>query len=181
MKLFAIFTRSSSDFDLFECEDFHSAAELGLRVANNEGHRLLGVDIALEVPVMDGTPQIGIFWWVEAANGDAGLLVDCVPMAKAEIYGEFLTYGAHYEYWRKLAVLDDEALRERFIPNAVRWTEYEDWPRGRIVLHQPTGRFVLYADRKLWKPAIIEEIMRRFSIPADRTDVRSDSHYVSNR
>jgi hypothetical protein len=181
MKTFAIFTTSRSDFGLFECEDFHSAAELGLRVANDEGRRLLGIEIAIDVATLDETPQIGIFWRVQAANGDASLLVDCVSITKAEIYGEFLTYGAHYEYWSKLAVLDDDELRNNSIPTAVRWTEYEEWPRGRIVFHQRTGRFTLYADRRLWQPSIIQEIMRRFSVPANRTDVSSDPHYVSNR
>ena len=72
-------------------------------------------------------------------------------------------------------------LEQKFIPDAVRWTEYEEWPRGRVVLHQPSGRFTLYADQKLKKPAVIEAIMRRFFLPADRTDVRGDCHYVGIR
>jgi hypothetical protein len=129
----------------------------------------------------DETPEIGIFWHIQAPGGDATLLVDCVPMAKAETYGDFLTHGAHYEYWAKLAAMDVRAVRDQSIPNVVRWTEYEEWPRGRVVYHQPTGRFTLYADRKLQTRAIIADILHRFSLPADRTDVRSDTHYVSVR
>jgi hypothetical protein len=131
---------------------------------------------------MDETPQIGIFWHVRASDGgDAILVVDCVPMAKAETYGEFLTHGAHYEHWSQLAAMSERTLGDQGIPNVVRWTEYEEWPRGRVVFHRPSGSFILYADRKLQAPAIVEDIRRRFSLPADRTDIRSDAHYVSVR
>lgn len=68
--------------------------------------------------------------------------------------------------------------RARLAPEVVRWSEYEEWPRGRVVFHRPTGRFTLYADRTLQTPAVIEDITRRFSLPADLTDVHSDAHYV---
>lgn len=109
------------------------------------------------------------------------LLADCVPMARAETHGDVLTHGAHYEYWTKPAAMNVRALRDQGVPDVVRWNEYEEWPRGRVVYHQPTGRFTLYADRKLQARAIIADILHRFSLPADRTDVRSDAHYVSVR
>ena len=139
------------------------------------------INIGVDIPERDETPQIGIFWHVQASDGDTILLVDCVPMAKAETYGEFLTHGTHYEHWSQLAAMGERALRDQGIPAVVRCTEYEEWPRGRVVFHRPSGRFTLYADRKLQTPAIVEDILRRFSLPADRTDVRSDAHYVSVR
>ena len=46
-------------------------------------------------------PQIGIFWRVHASGAAPVLLVDCVPAAVAEPYGDFLTHGGHYEFWTK--------------------------------------------------------------------------------
>ena len=97
---FAICLTCDGDYDyrLFECKDFHLAAECGLDLANTIGSQLSGIGTSMETTPLDETPQIGIFWRVQSADGDATLLVDCVPMAEAEIYGEFFTYGAHYEF-----------------------------------------------------------------------------------
>jgi hypothetical protein len=129
----------------------------------------------------DGTPQVGIFWRVRPPDADACLVVDCVPLKEAETYGDFLTYGSHYECWSKLEAMSPRDRQARLVPEAVRWTEYEEWPRGRVVFHRPSERFVLYADPTLQTPAIIDEITRYFALPADRTDVRSDTHYVVSR
>ena len=141
----------------------------------------MAIGTCVNLPEREDTPHIGIFWRVQASDGDATLLVDCVPMAKGEPYGEFLNHGSHYDYWIKLASMSAGELSERIMPDVARWTEYEEWPRGRIVYHCPTNRFILYADRKLQTPKIIQEIIQQFSLPADRTDVRGDAHYVSVR
>jgi hypothetical protein len=47
------------------------------------------------------------------------------------------------------------APRRKGFPAQIAWTEYDDWPRGRVVYQKPTQLFVLYADRRLQKPAII--------------------------
>jgi hypothetical protein len=163
---------------LYECKDFHAASESGLHIANEEGSRLSAIGLCEGIPTTDGTPKIGIFWRLQSSDDGVFLLMDCVAMAKAETYGEFLTYGAHYEHWNKLAAMGQLALLDLGIPDVVRWTEYEEWPRGRVVFHRPDNRFILYADPTLQTPPIIAEIVHRFSLPADRTDVRSDAHYV---
>lgn len=126
------------------------------------------------------TGHVGIFWRIAMASGPH-LLTDSVPVDQAEPYGEFQTHGGHYEFWCRLASLPATKRREAGIPDAVRWSEYEEWPRGRVVYHAPTNRFVLYADRKLLKPDILAKIMQRFSLAADQTDIRPDPHYVSVR
>lgn len=122
---------------------------------------------------MSEPARVGIFWRLDRA-----LLVDCVPLADAEPYGEHLTHGGHHEHWTMLAAMNGRERRALSVPETVCWTEYDDWPRGRVVFHQPTARFTVYADRTLQTPSIIAEIVRRFSLPSDRTDVRSDAHYV---
>lgn len=104
-----------------------------------------------------------------------------MPVSAAEPYGDFLTHGGHYEFWSALAGLNAAELRRQGWPDVARWSEYEEWPRGRVVLHVPTGRFVLYADRKLQTTVMTERLLQRFSLPEDRTDIRGDPHYISVR
>lgn len=126
-------------------------------------------------------PHVGIFWHIVTAATGPTLLVDAVPVAEAEPYGDFLTYGGHYEFWSKLAEMGTAELRQRGLPDAAKWSEYEEWPRGRVVFHVPASRFILYADRKLMVPPVIARIAERFGLPDDGFDVRGDPHYVSVR
>ena len=123
------------------------------------------------------TPHIGIFWVVQTPDGEARLLSAGCPLDQAEPYGDCLTYGpGHYETWaqwrRDRSV--DPALRA-----LVRSYEYEDWPRGRIIFDRARDLFVLYADRKLLTPATIARIATQFHLPAERTEIQSDWHYLT--
>jgi hypothetical protein len=62
----------------------------------------------------------------------------------------------------------------------VRSYEYEDLPRGRIVLDRARDLFIIYADRKLLSPATIARIKTQFRLPEERTEIQSDLHYQSN-
>ena len=136
---------------------------------------------APDAPEVSNVPQIGIFWRIQTARAAPTLLVDCVPISEGEPYGDFLTHGGHYEFWSMLAAMSSPVLRQRGFPDVVKWSEYEEWPRGRVVFHVPSNRFVIYANRKLRNPPMVQEIMQRISLPSDRTDLRGDSHYVSAR
>ncbi len=125
--------------------------------------------------------KVGIFWRVQSAGAKPALLVDCVPVIEAERYGDFQTHGGHYEFWCMLASLSVLQIRRQDLPDVAKWSEYEEWPRGRVVFHLPTKRFVLYADRKLQTPAMVDCIRQRFSLLPELTDIRSDNHYVSIR
>jgi hypothetical protein len=123
------------------------------------------------------TPHVGIFWVVQTPDGEARLLTAGCPLDQAESYGDCLTYGpGHYGTWAgwRLDRTVDPALRA-----IVRSSEYEDWPRGRIVFDRSRDLFILYADRKLMTPATIARIEAQFHLPAERTDVQSDFHYQS--
>jgi hypothetical protein len=132
-------------------------------------------------PVVLDPAQVGIFWRVQTSGAAPTLLVDCVPVQKGEPYGDFLCYGGHYEFWTDMAGMTPSQLRQRHLPDVARWSEYEEWPRGRVVLHVPTSRFILYADRKLQGSTTIARIVERFSLPQGGFDVRGDAHYVSVR
>jgi hypothetical protein len=123
------------------------------------------------------TPQVGIFWMVQATEGEARLLAAGCPLDQAEPYGDCLTYGAgHYETWAqwRRARTINPALRA-----LVRSYEYEDWPRGRIVFDRAHELFILYADRKLLTPKMVTRIATQFHLTAERTEIQSEFHYQS--
>jgi hypothetical protein len=62
-------------------------------------------------------------------------------------------------------------------PGSIASIEYDQWPRGRIVYETPARRFVLYADRRLQKPGIIDALKAAFGLNQAEVIVRSDDHY----
>lgn len=137
-----------------------------------EGRQARGM---AEVP-----PSVGIFWFV-LEGGRAVPLCNAVPVAEGEDYGEFRNHGAHYEFWEGLRPLGADGLRRRGVPSAPAWSEYEEWPRGRVVHHVPTGRFVLYADAKLRREPYLGVLIAMFGLSESEVEVRGDPHYVSPR
>jgi hypothetical protein len=135
----------------------------------------------IQNPTDQPVPHVGIFWRIVTATTGPTLLVDSVEMADAEPYGDFLTHGGHYDFWSKLAEMTAAELRQRGLPDVARWSEYDEWPRGRVVLNAPTGRFIIYADRKLTVAPMIERIAAKSGLPEGWFDVRRDGHYVSVR
>ncbi len=127
------------------------------------------------------SPAIGIFWVLIERGGPPQVLEDRVSVDRGEPYGEFLTYGGHYEYWERLSALGAPELRRRGLPAAVVWSEYEEWPRGRIVFHRPTSRFIVYADRRLRPRPILGLVLARFGLQDHDVRVLDDPHYVSVR
>ena len=109
-------------------------------------------------------PQVGIFWLLGSR-----LFVQCIPLDRAEKYGNCLSNPvSHIDHW---AVLQTNGE----VPRDV---EYEQPPRGRVVYDRSRDRFVLLADRCILKrDAVVQRIMRRMHLPADRTEEGTDAHY----
>ena len=122
------------------------------------------------------TPRaVGIFWRV-----DGVLVVDRSTLDEAEPYGDCLTHAAgHYERWQEWQALGVARLAALGFPGRIVSTEYDQWPRGRIVYQTATQCFVLYADRRLQRPIIIEALKNAFGLNDAKVKVivRSDSHY----
>lgn len=119
------------------------------------------------------SPSVGIFWKVNCV-----LLIDRTRLEDAERYGDCLTHSAgHYERWQEWQALSEKDLSSAGYPGLLRSTEYDEWPRGRIVYEMPNRRFVLYADRRLQKPRIVETLKMTFGLSAVEVAVRSDAHY----
>src|SRR5271165_3684201 len=120
-------------------------------------------------------PAVGIFWRVNGV-----LVIDRSTLEEAEPYGDCLTHAAgHYERWQEWQALGVARLSALGYPGRIVWTEYDQWPRGRIVYQKPTQRFVLYADLRLQRPTIIDALKTAFGLNDAKVKhiVRSVSHY----
>ncbi len=125
---------------------------------------------------MSDTPLVGIFWFIADAAA-IHLLAHTCPLTAAEPYADCLTSAdGHYEIWsawrRHTQRLPLPALRP-----IIAQTEYETWPRGRVVYETQPARFVVYADVQLIHPARLARIHAAFELPPDGTIARTDPHY----
>ncbi|SEG64462.1 hypothetical protein SAMN04488144_13226 [Methylobacterium sp. 190mf] len=118
-------------------------------------------------------PAVGILWRVADC-----LVLDRSVLAEAEPYGDCLTHpGGHYERWEAWQALSAPALRAAGLPAEIAVSEYDDWPRGRVVYEVPARRFVLYADRRLHGREIIDLLRKTFGLQSATVAVRADPHY----
>ena len=118
-------------------------------------------------------PAVGIFWRVNDI-----LVVDRSALDDAEAYGDCLTHAAgHYQRWEEWQALGGTGRAAEGLPNQIGSTEYDQWPRGRIVYETRARRFVLYADRRLQGPDIIDALKVAFGLNGAEVVVRNDSHY----
>jgi hypothetical protein len=108
-------------------------------------------------------PHVGIFWLI-----DGKLLIDSTPLSQAEPYGDHLTHArGHAEVW-------EQYQRVGTAPSDM---EYEESPRGRVIYHTTTRRFMLLADRCiLTGKGIVHQIMSNMSLPRG-TETDTDNHY----
>jgi hypothetical protein len=118
-------------------------------------------------------PAVGIFWRVNGV-----LVIDRSTSDEAEPYGDCLGHAAgHYERWREWQAMGAARLAALGYPELIASTEYDQWPRGRIVYETLARRFVVYADRGLQTPAIIDALKAAFGLNHAEVIVRSDAHY----
>lgn len=131
---------------------------------------LIVAPIALQAPT---APAVGIFWRVADC-----LVIERSVLAQAEAYGDCLTHaGGHYERWEAWQLLGPAGLRAAGLPTEIGVSEYDDWPRGRVVYEVPARRFKLYADRRLQRPEVIARLREAFGLVAVQVMVRGDPHY----
>jgi hypothetical protein len=83
-------------------------------------------------------PSVGIFWRVPADAGGGRLITDSIAVHEGEPYGDCLTYpSSHYDVREEWRLIVRANSKSRDIPRSVVENEYEAFPRGRIVFHQP--------------------------------------------
>ncbi len=125
--------------------------------------------------------MLGLFWAVED-RGRAVLIAHAVSMEQAIPYGDMLTVETgHFEFWAGLARRGPRLLRAEDIPTAPLWSEYEEWPRGRVLYDCAARRFIIRADRQLHRPAFVSLIADRFRFVTADASVLPDDHYRSIR
>jgi hypothetical protein len=111
-------------------------------------------------------PEVGIFWM---SSDGRSFFKKSVSIRDAEDYGEFKIFdNPHFIEW-------DEAIRDN-----PQWSgmEYDEVPRGRVVLHVVPGdnRFIIYLPKQLRRFA--RKIARAFNIPSSMVDFDYDDiHY----
>ena len=123
------------------------------------------------------TGSIGVFWGIPIDDRSWTIITDATPLAEAEPYGDFLTSKGHFEIWSHWQRLSTPAFAKQNIPEAVRYHEYEDFPRGRIVYQVKARQFIVYADQRLQRPEVIKDIATLFALAPGTFVVRSDAHY----
>jgi hypothetical protein len=127
------------------------------------------------------TGMLGLFWVVED-HGKAALIAHAVSKEQAVHYGDMLTLDeGHFEFWSRLARRGPHLLRAAGIPTAPVWSEYEEWPRGRVLYDCPARCFVIRADRQLHRLPFVRLIADRFRFVTADASVLPDDHYRSVR
>jgi hypothetical protein len=125
--------------------------------------------------------MVGPFWIVEE-EGHAAIIALAVPLDRADAYGDMLTVDTgHLEHWSRLARRSAVALRKAGIPIAPVWSEYEEWPRGRVLYDRIAQRFIVRADQQLHRPEFLRLIVDRFRVALAGAAILPDDHYHSVR
>jgi hypothetical protein len=124
--------------------------------------------------------QIGLFWLLPHTEQGIALLGHAIPLTHAEEYGACLTDPlSHYDAWGAtkrgrplLTPLD--AITKKLIAAS----EYEEWPRGRVVYDRLRQTFIVYADRQILPHGAV--VRAHFALPED-TPFRTDPHYRNTK
>jgi hypothetical protein len=113
----------------------------------------------------EDVPHVGIFWLL---NGK--LTIDSTPVGEAEPYGDHLTHPrSHVDVWGQWRLGGK-------VPSE---SEYEEFPRGRVMYNTKTQRFTLLADRCILRDkGVVSRIMSELHLPSKNTDKGTDAHYL---
>jgi hypothetical protein len=123
-------------------------------------------------------PHVGIFWQVLDAAGTPHLVFDAEPLTTAEPYGDFLTHPrGHYDVWAQWRRRGSRFLTAHHWPLTILTTEYDEHPRGRVVLHILTNTFWIYADHRLQHRTILTQIKAAIGLTSEHSLIKSDDHY----
>lgn len=118
-------------------------------------------------------PAVGIFWLIEDV-----LVVDRSIRHEAEPYGDCVTHAAgHYERWQEWQAMGPAKLKSLGYPPIIVSSEYDEWPRGRVVYDTEARATILYADRRIQKPRYVAALQLAYGLAGTEVRVRSDAHY----
>jgi hypothetical protein len=109
-------------------------------------------------------PQVGIFWY-----HDGQLMYYSEPAGIAPSSDGFSDVDvSHYEYW--------DILRSR--SPELKAYEYEEVPRGRVVMDAERSLFIAYSSGALIGDEVFQnELIEQFKLPRDKVRFKQDPHY----
>jgi hypothetical protein len=134
----------------------------------------------VHVPASGHCPKeayVGPYRFVRDDARKVVLLAHRCALAQAEECGEFRTCPhGHFDVW--------EGWRAQcpagFVTSVLRDSEYEEWPRGRVVFNAVHDQFIVYADGQLSEREL-QHVLEHFGIPVKRVTFMRDGHYQSTR
>ena len=108
-------------------------------------------------------PLLGIFWLV-----DEKLIFDTTSLSEAERFGDNLNHPrGHIHVW-------EEFERTGRVP---RGSEYEEYPRGRVIFDTKNKKFMILGDKCILKDkGLIAQIKEDLHLPT-KAKHDPDSHY----
>jgi hypothetical protein len=111
----------------------------------------------------DQAQYVGIFWLVHGK-----LVIDSTPLREAEPYGDSLTHPrSHIDVWAQFQRIGK-------VPPE---SEYEEYPRGRVMHHPKSGEFTILTDPCiLARKDLITQIKDALHLPK-QTALDTDPHY----
>lgn len=111
----------------------------------------------------DQERHLGIFWLV-----DGKLIFDASSLSEAELYGDHMNHPrGHVHVW-------EEFERSGRVP---RGSEYEEYPRGRVMFDTKNKNFTILADKCILEDkGLIAQIKEDLHLPI-RVKRGPDSHY----
>ena len=108
-------------------------------------------------------------------------MADYSALNDAEQYGDCITHATgHYDCWQQWQAVGSKALVANGLPQSILFTQYDEWPRGRVVYETTANRYILYADRQLQRPNVVAALKTIFGIATADVVVKIDLHYRSN-
>jgi len=99
--------------------------------------------------------KVGAFFYI-----NENIYSDSVKIDEAELYGNFKTWGSHYEFWDVLSENNEK----------LKYLDYNYYPRGRVTYNYIKDEYYIYLNSKLNNQAILEKISEEFNL--------SDKNYI---
>jgi hypothetical protein len=113
---------------------------------------------------MNSDAKVGIFFKVLSE-----FLIDALPVAAGEPYGDAIQYSGHYDYHE--ALIPTIPAEYKFKSH-----DYDFYPRGRVVYFQASEGFTLYSDPCLTQEDI-DRLITLFNLDGQKVNIAADEHY----
>ena len=110
--------------------------------------------------------KIGIFWYDQ--NQVMGIAHN-FDLSDVDSLGLIDSSYTHVEYW--------EILRCQF--EHLKYLEYEEIPRGRVIFNTKMDQSIVYMDAKLFKKSIAQKVATFFDLYFEQVKWKKDPHYYT--